>query len=195
MARTGHEVLEVQRATVTPEGVLRSLEDGERTKVNGVRFRFRDRGSETVQELIYFSVNQHDDGLARRPGYVKFLKTLGPTNTFMKAASYLLFGRTGEGFVTTREVILENSQTLFQDDTGVPVKYLKTDRWSLQLYGKYTRPIADFGRSCYQEEKLYDDTPRADIKRLPFAMGYHIVGDKVQNHMLATKKARSPVDK
>ncbi len=193
LARTGHEVLSVERVSASADGTIVAKDDPAAGRVDAVRFRFQDRGSTNVQELIYFSVNQHDDGLKRKPGYVAFLNNLGPTNTFMKAASYLLFGRTGEGFVTTRNLILEKSQTLFQDDTGMPLKHLDPEVWGLQLYGKYTKPIADFGRSCFQEdlETLYDKTPRASIKHLPFSMGYHIVGDGIQNHMVATKKPKA----
>ena len=191
MARTGHELLEAQRVMVTPGGELVPLAAAAPTQVNAIRFRFRDRDTARIQELIYFSVNQHDEVLAEHPDYVRFLRSMGPTNTFMKAASYLLFGRTGEGFITTRKIILERSQTLFQDDSGMPLKYLGPESWDRQLYGKYTPPISDFGASCYQEdlEALYEETPRSQIKRLPFAMGYHIVGDKVQNHMFLTRKA------
>jgi hypothetical protein len=190
MARTGHELVSMTQMTATADGQLVPRAELASGRVNAVRFRFKDQGSETVQELVYFSVNQHDSGLSRRPGYVRFLESLPPTNTFMKAASYLLFGRTGEGFLTTRSLILGKSRSLFQDDTGMPLKHLVRSQWSLQLYGKYTKPIADFGKSCYQEdlEELYEKTPRSELKRLPFAMGYHVVGDRVHNHLLATKR-------
>jgi hypothetical protein len=193
MARTGHELLSMTHLTATPQGQLVPRSELPAGRLRAVRFRFKDRDSSRVQELIYFSVNHADAELARYPGYARFLEGLPPTNTFMKAASYLLFGRTGEGFLRTRRLILEKSQTLFQDDTGMPWKHLSASGWQAQLYGAYTKPIADFGASCYQAdlEEEYKKTPRSAIKELPFSMGYHIVGDRVQNHMFLTRKTAS----
>ena len=62
-------------------------------------------------------------------------------NTFVKSASYLMHYRS---FNMIREIVLEKSISLFQDDTGIPFKYMKNRDLNVQCFGKYVKPIKDF---------------------------------------------------
>ena len=93
-------------------------------------------------------------------------------------------------FSVTRSIVLEVSETIFQDDTGISLKYFDESIWALQLYGEYTWPIKDFAPYTHQPDlmKRYQETEAALIKHLPFPMGYHYWGDQKQNHIIATRK-------
>ena len=79
-----------------------------------------------------------------KSGFLKFCETLGTGDSFVKSASYLLHSG---GFASVREFMLKNSTHILQDDTGIPVSHFKDDAWSLQPYGRYSRPIPVFARN------------------------------------------------
>jgi hypothetical protein len=88
-----------------------------------------------------------------------------------------------DSFDEIRRLIMDNSATLFQDDTGIPFKEFKPMGWDMQYYGEYVRPIKLF-ENRYQAD-LDSAFRRANRNPLPFSIGYHY-GSK-QNYMLATK--------
>jgi hypothetical protein len=186
LARSGHELVELSRVQVAADGTLSAVSEYTRGSTRGLRIRFRDRGSSGSQELLYFDANMDTEHIGKHQGFAQFLSQQKPTNTFLKAASYLMCCRL---FKETREIVLGASQTIFQDDTGVPLRYLDTSLWGLQLYGEYTWPTRDFGRYTAQPDlmALYKATPAAKIKHLPFPMGYHYWGEQKQNHLMATR--------
>ncbi|MDP6945020.1 MAG: hypothetical protein QF464_12780, partial [Myxococcota bacterium] len=149
------------------------------------RIRFRKRGADTEQVLLYCDVNLKSGSLRKAPGFMTLLRSLKPANTFVKAASYLM---AGNDFGKIRSVVLEVSHTVFQDDTGVPLRELDLSRWDIQLFGAYNRPIRGFGEYTRQQElmELYAATAPADIQHLPLSMGYHHRNQTKQSHMLLT---------
>ena len=103
----------------------------------------------------------------------------------MKSASYLMHYGT---FSQMRELVMKKSEAILEDDTGIPYKYFKPAEWTPNLYGKYTKPIADFQARLWQEDLqfAYDSTDQYS-GTLPFSLGYHW-GDGVQNYMIYFKK-------
>ena len=59
-------------------------------------------------------------------------------NTFVKS-SYLI--KNYRSFNMIREIVLEKSISLFQDDTGIPFKYMKDRDLSVQCFGKYVKQL------------------------------------------------------
>ena len=93
------------------------------------------------------------------------MPTLGPGNSLLKSASYLLHSG---NFTTVRDFILQNSATLIQDDSGIPLVYFNQKRWRFFPFGRYAGPIAEFpGR--YQES--YADLFRR-AQPIDFGIGY-----------------------
>ncbi len=182
--RTGHEILEQKFISLDANGKIRELTETElRKRIPAVRLTIRDVETHQVKTIYYFNLDLSDTGLARKPEFLKFAVTKAPFNTFLKSASYLL---TNPTFSTMRNFILTNTKTLFQDDTGVPYRFLKTRLdFSVQLYGEYVKPVSDFGSYTYQAD-LDSAYKTANKKPLPFSLGYHW-STKIQNYMLATK--------
>lgn len=186
LVRTGHEILSVKKVAVSPDGTLTDslplLKDP--AYASGVQFTFRQQNSPDVKEMYYFSMDVSDKGLLRKKGFVPFIKKQGPVNTFIKSASYLWHYST---FSVIRKTTLEISNTIFQDDTGIPYKYINNDSMNVQFFGEYTKPVKDFGDYVFQSDLDSAYKQNLNVQKLPFHLGYHW-GDKRQSFMFVTKK-------
>jgi len=145
----------------------------------GVKIVFTD-GSGPKQTLYYFSTNLAD-GSFERSGFRAFLDRLGPADSLIKSASYLLHAG---GFNQVRNFLLDHSATVLQDDSGIPVRYFDPRKWRLQAFGHYVGPLALFGRS-YQPElaELFQHAQPLD-----FGIGYRFRRNE-SNLLLAQKTA------
>ena len=136
-------------------------------QLNGVIIEFRKPGSSAVQRLHYFTVDATDRGLSAYPEFIDYLRGFAPTTSFVKSASYLLHGRE---FSRMRQTVLDMSEVLVQDDTGVPYSYLT--RWNVSLYGRYEIPIRPFEKGYFQPA-LDRAFKEANPALLSFDFGYN----------------------
>ncbi len=91
-------------------------------------------------------------------------------------------------FTKIKELVLSHSQSLFQDDTGIPYKDFKNQlNLGLSFYGDYTKPVKDFDDSKFQTDLDSAYKVNKNREALPFSLGYHW-GSKKQNYMLAKKQ-------
>ncbi len=103
----------------------------------------------------------------RRSGFLTFCASLGPADSLLKSASYLLH----EGnFAKARAFLLDHSNTVLQDDSGIPVSYFDRGRWRLQPFGRYLGPISIFGHR-YQPQ-LAELFRRGHPSPIDFGLGY-----------------------
>ena len=110
-----------------------------RTAAPGVKIVFSE-GNGPKQTLYYFSTNLAD-GSFERSGFSAFLAKLGPADSLIKSASYLLHRA---HFAGVRKLLLNNSATILQDDSGIPLTYFEATKWQLQAFGHYAGPISLF---------------------------------------------------
>jgi hypothetical protein len=144
-----------------------------RSRVPGVEITFRRKGSKQ-QTIRYFMVNVADADLAKSsPDFLPYLKSRGRFVTMIKSASYLMHK---EGiqepahFEQIRSLILEQSDFVVQDDSGVPLRLFARDTWKLQFHGKYEAPTPEFGKFLQKDLKV--EMQRNSSGRLPFSYGY-----------------------
>ncbi|MGY8681064.1 hypothetical protein Q2941_25150 [Bradyrhizobium sp. UFLA05-153] len=146
LARSGKTIRNVEMISIDDKGGLHVA--GENVGPNathGVRITFAGSDGE-ARTLYYFSTDLSNSG-ARAAGFLKFCETLGPGNSLLKSASYLLHAG---NFTTVRDWLLANSATIIQDDSGVPLANYNARQWRFFPFGRYLGPIAEFpGR--YQE--------------------------------------------
>lgn len=157
-----HEINQTVRNTPRPAGGSRVLR-----QLSGVVIDFRLPGSTQVKRVEYFTVDATDSGLARYPELLDYLGSLGSTSTILKAASYLLHSR---NFSRMRDTLLEVSDFIIQDDTGLPYQYLSGSPWEVRLYGNYEVPIPPFERAF--QPALARAYKVAQPDPLPFDFGY-----------------------
>lgn len=182
MARTNNQILDVEYVTVNDEGKIVKLESNQNT-TPGVKISFLPEGESQVKTLYYFSADLSDGGLADNPAFVEYIKSLDNPVTYLKAASYLMYY---DYFSQIRNLILEESQTILQDDSGMPVRYLNNGDWELSFYGTYTGPIPLFS-NMYQSDLREIYQTNQNIQPLDFGVGYKF-GVNESNLMLANKK-------
>lgn len=189
--RSGHELLDHQFISLDSAGheVGVKITQLHWQKTPGVKITFRNDQTQEVKTLYYFSISISDQGLKERPELIKFINERAPFNTFVKSASYLMHN---PPFKMVKELILTNTESLFQDDTGVPYRdFKKRLDVDWQLYGEYTKPVKDFGDEKFQPDldSLYKSSK--DKKEIPFSLGYHW-GSKKQNYMLIKRIRLQP---
>jgi hypothetical protein len=132
----------------------------------GVRIHFVANGSSVQQTLYYFSTDISNEGLAHS-GFLQFCKTQAPANSFVKSASYLMHEKE---FSSVRDFLLENSNTLLEDDSGVPCSFFPPEMWNMTLYGAYPGPISLFKK--YGQPLLADYYKTSRPAPLDFGIGY-----------------------
>jgi hypothetical protein len=133
------------------------------------------------QTLYYFKADLSNGKECRN--FLSWLRDLGPGASYLKAASYLL---PLEAFSETRNFLLNTSELILQDDSGIPYRDFKTGEWRIQLFGIYTDPLPIFKlRRDPDLEAAYGTTYFKGP--LPFGAGYHVNADDA-NLLLATKE-------
>ena len=164
LARSGMTVKSVSPISLDDQGAAYFAgENAGPNAVRGVRIMFA--GSDGQEKtLYYFSTDLSNSGV-KASGFLKFCATLAPGNSLIKSASYLLHSG---NFTTVRDFLLNNSATIIQDDSGIPLGYYSTKKWRFFPFGRYLGPIDEFpGR--------YQDSYAALFRRaqpIDFGIGY-----------------------
>lgn len=184
MALAGVDIVRIVPHELAPLPSTDALPEGKPMReLKGVTIEFRTPGS-TTQRLHYFSVDATDRGLAHYPEFLAFVRDLAPTTTFIKSASYLLHSNK---FNEMRSALLEISDYVVQDDSGLPYAMLDKRGWRVQLHGRYGRPIPPFG-GAFQVglDRAYKARQPAP---LPFTFGYqfHDFRDSRSNLLVARR--------
>lgn len=136
------------------------------------------------QTLYYFKADLSNGKECRN--FLSWLRDLGPGASYLKAASYLL---PLDAFSETRNFLLNTSELILQDDSGIPYRDFKTGEWRIQLFGIYTDPLPIFKlRRDPDLEAAYGTTYFKGP--LPFGAGYHVNAEDA-NLLLATKEGSS----
>jgi hypothetical protein len=164
MARTGKEVESIEYISLDKEG---RVIQGQQGGIRGAKISFVDPVSSSNKTLYYFTSDLSDDALKRNPALLRFCEGLGPANSLLKAASYLLHS---DNFAVVRNFLLQNSVSILQDDSGIPVRFFPTDKWTLRFFGVYTGPIELFKN--YNQPDLRRYYEESSPKRLTFGFGY-----------------------
>jgi hypothetical protein len=163
LARTGKEIESIEYISLDRNGDV--------TKANGtphgVKITFNDPATSTEKVLYFISTNLSDDGLKSSPNILRFTEKFGPANCFLKAASYLMHE---SHFNIVRSFLLEDAATILEDDSGIPIRYLSPDKWTLRFFGTYNGPIALFKN--YFQPDLQQFYAASFPKVLTFSFGY-----------------------
>src|SRR5580700_1921675 len=145
LVRTGHTILGFRYVRLDEQGQVidRTLDYHATTRYGnkGVQIEFRTDGDQSLHQLYYFSVNLADDRLAENKPFQTYVGGLRGATTMFKSTSYMLHRRE---FSLIRNLVLENSAEVLQDDSGIPFRWFDADRWRVQLYGDYERPYGSF---------------------------------------------------
>ena len=188
MALAGVEILSITPLRLAPPRKAKSAENSgstarPRRKLKGVSIVFRRPGSPVPQRLDYFSADASNAGMVRYPQFRDYLRRLAPTTTLIKSASYLLHM---SEFRKIRNVLLDVSGFLVQDDTGVPYSVLTKRGWQLSVYGRYQVPIPPFERH-YQPD-LAEAYEVQNPPSLSFRFGYRRRFSDDRSHVMIAER-------
>lgn len=191
--RTGHEIYEFGYYRLENDGVsLTKIEEPTNSlEVSEcIWFKIMKKGDKKLKNLFYFYGDISDDGFVKNPVFLQYLQSLRTCNSFIKSASYLSHYET---FSNIRNLVLENSGSVLEDDTGIPFRYFEDD-FTHYLYGIYEKPIADFQSTYLFQEDLDQAYKTSEVKPLDFSLGYHWRSGN-QNWMLYVKNEEKPAEK
>ena len=172
-ARTGNHLRAIRPVQLDAQGQLHEVTDTTRTPnskaIPGAELQLQ-AADGTEKTVFYFSADLSYWKLTAKPAPLSYVRSLGPLTTYVKSATYLMHK---SYFSKVRNLVLERSNYLLQDDSGIAMKYFPPSAWQFTYYGTYKRPINLFAKQ-YQPElttAYHDSLHRA--RPLPFGTGYN----------------------
>jgi hypothetical protein len=188
MQRSGHSIQSINQVSIDSTGKI--IDSRNATFSNGskgLHIIAINNKTLKVKDVYYFSCDISDLGISKNKRLSAFLKSLPRVNTYLKSASYLLHK---PYFSVARKTILDKSNYVLQDDSGIPVRFFDSAIWNHQYYGTYDAPINLFKNFLQKDLKLsYDSTEKSLIKPLSFGIGYDYKLNE-SNLMLFSKKSK-----
>lgn len=182
VARTGHQVLQADSFVLRHDGSLTPAPSGD--DATGARIIYRKQGEEP-RSIVYFTHNLADGPFQDNPGLTAWVQQWEPPITFLKAASYLMHKDSFDGI---RELILQRSSAVVEDDSGIPFEWFDRSQWDARVYGAYSGPIQIFAH--YRQDDLADAFEGPAAHPLPFGIGYKFKPG-TSNLIVAVRKPRS----
>lgn len=182
IARAGKTINDVTLVALDNKGMVHPAGQSATLQTSpGVKIVFAGKDG-AAQTLYYFRTDVSDSGV-KNSGFLRFCETLGRGDGLLKSASYLMHSG---NFTKVRDFVLDRSDAIVQDDSGIPVLAFKPDQWQLSPFGKYVGPISIFpGR--YQA-KLRDIFQRGGAQPIEFGVGYR--WRPHESHVLLAVKKR-----
>ncbi|MSQ19307.1 MAG: hypothetical protein EXR39_07035 [Betaproteobacteria bacterium] len=141
-------------------------------RIPGVRISFTLPNDARERKLYYFSADLSDAGLAKTPQYLAWMNAFEPRVSLVKSASYLMHKNY---FSDVRSFILERSNLVVQDDSGVPMRLFAEQIWDRKMFGSYAGPIPLFANWYQKDMKSAYDKAALSIE---FGIGYQHVSKK-----------------
>jgi hypothetical protein len=171
LVRTNHTILGFRDVRLDDSGRL--IERGADYQApgvignKGVEIEFRSDADQSRHHLCYLSVNLADNRLREDLAFQKFVATLKGSSAVLKATSYMTHK---PEFSVIRDLILQTSGAVLQDDSGIPYRFFTGGVWRVQLYGDYQRPYGSF--RWMEQKDLRAAYREPGVKPLPMQIGY-----------------------
>ncbi|MDB4942867.1 MAG: hypothetical protein JWP97_2401 [Labilithrix sp.] len=144
--------------------------------------RFRKKGESQVRVLRHVAYDLSDANLKAKPQLVKHLDTKTKVSAMTKAASHLLWD--DANFATIRDWLMNHTDWMISDTTGVPPRIAKKYGFEQDYYGQYeyAEPFGTVNNKDMNEfhEKFKGNAP------ISFRYGYP--DNKSHGHIVVTHK-------
>jgi hypothetical protein len=155
--------------------------------VRGLRMTVRDPESGQSKIIIYLQVRLRKEAVSTATREGKYLSGIHNCNTIFKAAVYLLHN---DEYDAVREFVLDRSDLILQDDSGVPYRLFRSEEWAEHLFGTYTRIPPLGGIPDPPQQPVLARRFRESSEPLLFPYGYGVLmGKGKSNLMLFVKKS------
>ncbi|GMT49261.1 MAG: hypothetical protein IEMM0008_0800 [bacterium] len=186
LAKLEYQVMDVRQIWIDSKGrvVVSTSKAKGKNWIPGIEISFQQSKNAPMQRIRYFSVNVKNPMLKSHHNFTRFLNGQKPFTTMIKSASYLL--HFDSRYSKIRDLILDNSDSILQDDSGVPIRHFTASKWNITYFGHYIRPIRFFA-GLYQKV-LRRNMAKQSKGRLPFSYGYDY--KKGQSNLIYTNKIK-----
>ncbi|MBI3234327.1 MAG: hypothetical protein HYZ42_09850 [Bacteroidetes bacterium] len=133
LARNGNDVLTVEPTIINSKGtlVVKKFSDFKKPNYKGLKITYNAKNSDSTRELYYFSGDISNLGFKQDTAFYQYLSSLDFDATFLKSASFLMHK---DYFSNIRTLILNKSEYILQDDSGVPFRFFKPSKWSTKSF-------------------------------------------------------------
>jgi hypothetical protein len=185
LVQEGYTISDVRHVTINDESQLAGTDTNGKYLVPGVEISFR-KGKGKLQTVRYFMLNIQDYYLkTKSPNFIPYIEAGKPYSTFLKSASYTMHN--AYSYITIRTTILTLSNSVVQDDSGIPLSFFLPEEWEITLHGVYDKPIKLFEEST--QPALRKAMKESSSGVLPFSYGYHYQQDK--SHLMVVEKKQA----
>jgi hypothetical protein len=185
LVRTQHTVLGYKYQRLDEEAKIVDRPGGVPVEAKyankGFVVEFRNDADQSIHRIYYFSINLDNKHLAGNAGFNRYVTTMPPHTTMLKATSYMPHH---DEFSAIRELVVDHSAVVFQDDSGIPFHLFTPDQWKLQLYGEYTKPYGSF--AFLEQPDLRKAYLAGGVKPLSLRLGYGF--GKVTSNLLLARR-------
>lgn len=174
-----------------PDGKLRWLGEEDFAKADKAKsttpfrnaeIRFRKPGETKVRALRHVAYDLSDNSLKRTPALLRHLDAKGKVSAMTKAASHLLWD--DKNFFTIRDWLMNHTDWMISDTTGVPPRVAKKYGFVQDVYGLYEWP-EPFGTVNNEDARAFREMFKNGTA-LPFRYGYP--DNKSHGHIVVTRK-------
>jgi len=165
LARSGNTVTDVDFVSLNPDGLAVPRNLKLKGSSPGVRIAFTDEAGK-ARTLYYFQTDLSNGGL-KSSGFRAFSQALGPADSLIKSASYLLHSG---NFSLARNFLLKQSDVIIEDDSGIPLRNFPKGQWAFHPFGRYVGPISIFPNRYQRDMQRLFNRNRA--KKINFGIGY-----------------------
>jgi len=171
--RTGNEIANIRYVVKLENDSIIEVPYEYADKKNlpfGVRLDIVSNGK--PKTVYYFRYDISNKKFDKTAAFYKYLNKMESPSTYVKSASYLLHN---DFMSNIRQFILDKSNNVIEDDTGIPFKYFtEKGNWNYKVYGEYAKPVKDFKWLDLQKElQAVFEKDSAGVAKLPFHLGYH----------------------
>ncbi len=165
MSRMDLHIQNIKPVSISTEGMI---EYSESDKFNsGVEISFLRNGSKKLNNVYYFSMDISNYNPEIELNLRKFTENLNKVTTLVKSSSYCMHT---DKYSRIRELTLNCSDMIVQDDTGIPLNYFDSEQWGIDVYGSYISPISVFSMHKQQDLK---ELIKKSAKAIDFRFGYN----------------------
>jgi hypothetical protein len=170
-ALEGYEVVAAAPIRIRADGEIETLPAEPREMADWSSLRLTLMHGNEVVLLDYLDLDLSNDSLLGRPAFTRLLERVSGSSVVIKAASHL---PQWPSFSMLREMLLERSREIVQDETGLRYVDLQ-QRFDVRLFGRFigVNPLFD-GRPQYGLKLAYEQ--RTDVQPLGFSIGYRKAG-------------------
>ena len=185
LVRTDHTVLGFKYVRLDEKGEVVDRPNNAHIEAKyankGFVVEFRSEADKSIHRLYYLSLNLDNNHLKGNTGFSTWVKAMPTHTSLLKATSYMTHH---DEFSIIRGMVVDNSAAVFQDDSGVPYHYFDPTKWSVQLYGEYTKPYGSF--AWLEQPDLRKAYLAGGVKPLTLRLGYGF--GKVTSNLLLAKR-------